>query len=268
MPLLSGDIWPCSELEDVLEWPSSGRDVGRMAEHVRRQREFKGRVSGVVTSSVTLPTRGDHAAQGIHVTQGGWYILFMYLYSTSSASFPTFMCNSGSMVRKSLLHLAQSWSSSPDSYVSGKSFLMLSNHLRFGPLLLFPGTSITITLLPTYSSSLLNTCHIGPSNRPFVQMWMCCTNGPSRNLRLPHHKVPRRLHHLRPPSKRLAPHHTTQHVTRRPRHTINQSIHAILATPRIHLNILISITSNFFSCAFFTAHVSAPYIIAGLTTIL
>ena len=34
---------------------------------------------------------------------------------------------------------------------------MLSNHLRFGlPLLLFPGTSIT--LLPTYSSSLLDTC--------------------------------------------------------------------------------------------------------------
>ena len=34
---------------------------------------------------------------------------------------------------------------------------MLSNHLRFGlPLVLFPGTSITITLLPTYSSSLLN----------------------------------------------------------------------------------------------------------------
>ena len=31
---------------------------------------------------------------------------------------------------------------------------MLSNHLRFGlPLLLFPGTSIAITLLPTYSSS-------------------------------------------------------------------------------------------------------------------
>ena len=53
---------------------------------------------------------------------------------------------------------------------------------------------------------------------------LCCTNGPSRNLRLPHHKVPRRLHHLRPPSKRLAPHHTAQHVTRRPRHTINQSM--------------------------------------------
>ena len=36
---------------------------------------------------------------------------------------------------------------------------MLSSHLRFGlPLLLFHGTSIVITLLPKYSSSLLNTC--------------------------------------------------------------------------------------------------------------
>ena len=34
----------------------------------------------------------------------------------------------------------------------------------------------------------------------------------------------------------------------------------------IHLNIHILITSNFFSCAFFTAHVSALYIIASLTT--
>ena len=41
-----------------------------------------------------------------------------------------------------------------------------------------------------------------------------------------------------------------------------------LATPLIRLDILISATSNFFSCAFFTAHVSAPYIIAGLTTVL
>ncbi len=41
-----------------------------------------------------------------------------------------------------------------------------------------------------------------------------------------------------------------------------------LVTPLIHLNILFSATSNFFSCAFFTAHISAPYIIAGLTTVL
>ena len=41
-----------------------------------------------------------------------------------------------------------------------------------------------------------------------------------------------------------------------------------LVTPLIRLNILISATSNFFSCAFFTTLVSALYIIAGLTTVL
>ena len=41
-----------------------------------------------------------------------------------------------------------------------------------------------------------------------------------------------------------------------------------LLTPLIHLNILISATSNFFSCDFLTAQVSAQYIIAGLTTVL
>ena len=56
-------------------------------------------------------------------------------------------------------HLTRSCASSPDSPLSDKSFLMLSNNLRFClPILLFPGNSITITLLPTYSSSLLNTC--------------------------------------------------------------------------------------------------------------
>ena len=39
-------------------------------------------------------------------------------------------------------------------------------------------------------------------------------------------------------------------------------------TPLIHLNILISATSNIFFCAFYTAQVSAPYIIADLTTVL
>ena len=34
-----------------------------------------------------------------------------------------------------------------------------------------------------------------------------------------------------------------------------------------HINILVSATSNFFSCAFLTAHVSALFIIAVLTTV-
>ena len=63
----------------------------------------------------------------------------------------------GSMFLKRCLHL--SYASSPDNSLSHKSFLMLSSPLRFGlPLHLFPRPSITITLLPTYSSSLLNTC--------------------------------------------------------------------------------------------------------------
>ena len=65
----------------------------------------------------------------------------------------------GSMCLMRLLHLARSCVSSLDNYFSDKSFPMVSIHLRFGlPLLLFPGTSIPVTLLPTYSSSLLNTC--------------------------------------------------------------------------------------------------------------
>ena len=57
------------------------------------------------------------------------------------------------------LHLPQSCTSSPDGSLSDESFLMLSIHLHVGlPLRLFPRTSITVTLLPTYSSSLLNTC--------------------------------------------------------------------------------------------------------------
>ena len=58
--------------------------------------------------------------------------------------------------------------SSPDNYLSDKSFLMLSNHLRFDlPLLLFPGTTISITLLPTYSSSRFNT---GPYHLNFIAL--------------------------------------------------------------------------------------------------
>ena len=38
----------------------------------------------------------------------------------------------GSMFRMRRLHLTRSWASSPDNSLSDKSFLMLSNHLRFG----------------------------------------------------------------------------------------------------------------------------------------
>ena len=62
-----------------------------------------------------------------------------------------------SMFLMKRLHLTHSYALAPLSIISDKSFLMSSNHLRFGlPLLLFLGTSITITLTPTYRSSLLN----------------------------------------------------------------------------------------------------------------
>ena len=39
-------------------------------------------------------------------------------------------------------------------------------------------------------------------------------------------------------------------------------------TPHIHHTTRISVTSTFFSCSFFNAHVSSPYTSAGLTTLL
>ena len=129
------------------------------------------------------------------------------------------------------LHLARSSAFSPDNSRSDKSFLMVSNHLRFGlPIFLFPCTSIAITLLRKYSSSLLNTCayHFNLLSCTFLDIYPTFA-GPV---------------------------------------IISVHILSSLVTPLIHLNILISATSIFFSCAFFTAQVSAPCIIAGLTTVL
>ena len=124
-----------------------------------------------------------------------------------------------------------SCASSLDNSLSDKSFLMLSNHLCFGlPLLLFPGTSIPITLFPTFSSSPPKAC-------PYHFNLLSCTFLDIS----PTFVVPLILSFL---------------------------ILSILVTPLIHLNILNSSTSNFFFCAFLAAPVSAPYIIAGLTTVL
>ena len=137
----------------------------------------------------------------------------------------------GSMCLMRRLHLARSCASSLDNSLSDKSFLMLSNHLRFGlPLFLFLGTFIATTLLPTYSSSLLNACsyHVNLRSCTFMDI-------------SPTFVVPLILSYL---------------------------ILSSLLTPLIHLYILISATSNLFSCAFFTAQVSAPYTIADLTIVL
>ena len=138
-----------------------------------------------------------------------WYvlstILVFFFYRTVSHFYVGSMC----LMRR--FHLARYWASSIDNSLSDKSFLMLSNHLRFIlPLLLFPGTSITTTLLPTYSSSLLNTC-------PYHFNLLSCTFLDIS----PTFVVPLILSFL---------------------------IMSSLVTPLIHLNILISATSNFFSC--------------------
>ena len=80
---------------------------------------------------------------------------------------------------KRRIHLTWSCASSPDNPLSDKPFLMLSNHLRFGlPILLFPSTSIAITLLPTYSSSHLNIYHFNLLPCTFLYFFClrCCAN--------------------------------------------------------------------------------------------
>ena len=72
------------------------------------------------------------------------------------------------------LHLTQSWASSLDSSLSDKSFLMLSNHLRFGlHRFISPGTSIITTLLPTYNSYNLCACKNGDNCDLLLR---CCIN--------------------------------------------------------------------------------------------
>ena len=129
------------------------------------------------------------------------------------------------------LHVARSYTSSADSPFSLMSSFTLSNHLLLGlPLFLLPCTFITIALLPTQCSSLRITC-------PYHFNLLSCTFF----VISPTFAVPLILSFL---------------------------ILSSFVTPHIHRSILISATSNFFSCAFFNAHDSAPYISAGLTTVL
>ena len=125
----------------------------------------------------------------------------------------------------------RSCASYPDSSISDKSFLMLSSHLRFGfPLLLSPAPpSPSLSCLRI----LLFSIH---AHTTYFNLLSCTFLDIS-----PTFVAPLILYFL---------------------------ILSSLVTPLIHLNILISATSNFFSCAFFSAYLSAPYITAGLTTVL
>ena len=104
-----------------------------------------------------------------------------------------------------------------------------STNLLFGlPLFLFPRSSISITLLPTYSWSLLMTC-------PY---------------------------HLSLPSLIFIPNCSTLTVSL----MYSFLILFFLVTPIAHLNVFISATFISSTCFFVTDIVSSPYTIAGLTT--
>ena len=104
-----------------------------------------------------------------------------------------------------------------------------SKNLLFGlPLFLFSSNSISITVLPTYSWSLLVTC-------PY---------------------------HLSLPSLILIPNCFI--LTAPLKYSF--LILSFLVVPIANLNIFISATSISFTCFIVTATVSSPYTIAGLTT--
>ena len=130
-----------------------------------------------------------------------------------------------------LLHIALFVSSPALSPVLCKFRLHASFHLVFGrPLFLFPGISALITFLSMCSPSLFITCPYQINLLSVIFLEACATL-----------VVPRMCSFL---------------------------ILSLRVTPHIHRSILISVTSIRFSCLFVVAHVSAPYSIAGLITVL
>ena len=108
-------------------------------------------------------------------------------------------------------------------------FFTISKNLLFGlPLFLFPSSSISIIILPTYSWSLLMTCS----------------------------------YHLSLPSLIFIPNRSTLTLLL----MYSFLILSFLVTSIANLNIFISATSISSTCFFVTATVSSPYTIAGLTT--
>ena len=108
------------------------------------------------------------------------------------------------------------------------SFTTSKNLFFYLSLFLFPGNSISIIFLPTYSRSLLLTC----------------------------------TYHLSLPSLIFIPNRSTLTVTL----MYLFLILSFLVSPIANLNIFISATSISSICFFVTATVSSPYTIAGLTT--
>ena len=121
---------------------------------------------------------------------------------------------------------SMSFSLAPTSLIF--SFTTFRNFTFGLPLFLFPGDSISITLLPTYSWSLLMTCPYHLSLLSLIFILNCSTL-----------TVPLMYSFL---------------------------ILSFLVTPIANLNIFISATSISSTCFFVTATVSSPYTIAGLNT--
>ena len=152
-------------------------------------------------------------------------------HMTSSSSFPLafpviwgrrYGCRSSLSSKPCLLHRPLSVLQSACPSCTHPSTLSL--------VFLFPGIAFVITLLTTWSSSILMTCPYHFSLL-FVIFLDACTT----------FVVPRMCSFL---------------------------VLSFLVTPHIHLSILISFTSILDSCRLVVAQVSAPYIIASLTTVL
>ena len=128
-----------------------------------------------------------------------------------------------------ILHIFLSSMSASFAPTSSISSFTASKNLLFGlPLFLFPGYSISIVFLPTYSWSLLMTC-------PY---------------------------HLSLPSLIFIPNRSTLTVLLIYSFLILSFLVILIA----NLSIFISATSISFTCFFVIATVSSPYTIAGLTT--
>ena len=147
---------------------------------------------------------------------------------TSSSSPFGFPFSQGWPQRIIIFHTFLSSTSVSFAPTSPISFFTTSKNLLFGlPLLLFPGNSISIIFLPTYSLSFLMTC-------PY---------------------------HLSLPSLIFIPNRSTLTILL----MCSFLILSFLVTPIANLNIFISATSISSTCFFVTATVSSPYTIAGLT---
>ena len=150
------------------------------------------------------------------------FLLLLFLLST-------FPFSQGWPQRIIILQTFLSLTSVSFALISPIPSFTTSKNLFFGlPLFLFPGNSISIVFLPTYSWSLLMTC----------------------------------LYYLSLPSLIFIPNRSTLTVLL----MYSFLILSFLVIPIANLNIFISATSIFSICFFVTATLSSPYTNAGLTT--